>query len=102
MVRINWTIQAKYDLKSIAEYISRDSKRYAKLQVVKIKTKTKILKSHIKIGKMVSEIDNRNIRELIEGNYRIIYKIVSKDQVDILTLHHTSRDLSKRSLMKKC
>ena len=98
MVRINWTIQAKYDLKSIAEYISRDSKRYAKLQVVKIKIKTKILKSHIKIGKMVSEIENQNIRELIEGNYRIIYKIVLKDQVDILTIHHTSRDLSKRSL----
>ena len=98
MVRINWTIQAKDDLKSIAEYISRDSVRYAKLQVIKIRTKTKILKSHNKIGKMVSEIGDQNIRELIQGNYRIIYKIVSKDQVDILTVHHTSRDLSRRSL----
>jgi addiction module RelE/StbE family toxin len=98
MVRINWTLQAKSDLKSIAVYISNDSKRYAKLQVVKIRTKTNILKSHVKIGKIVSEIDNQNIRELIEGNYRIIYKIVSEKQIDILTIHHSARDLLSRSL----
>ena len=44
MVRINWTYQAKDDLKSIAEYISRDSKQYAKLQVIRLKNRTKILK----------------------------------------------------------
>jgi len=98
MVRINWTLQAKHDLKSIADYISNDSKRYAKLQVVKIRTKTTILKSHLKIGKIVTEIDNHNIRELIEGNYRIIYKIVSEKQIDILTIHHSARDLLGRSL----
>ena len=98
MVRINWTLQAKYDLKSIADYISNDSKRYAKLQVVKIRTKTTILKSHAKIGKIVPEIDNQNIRELIEGNFRIIYKIVSEKQIDILTIHHSARDFSRRSL----
>ncbi len=98
MVRINWTLQAKCDLKNIADYISNDSVRYAKLQVVKIRTKTTILKSHDKIGKIVPEIDKQNIRELIEGNYRIIYKIVSENQIDILTIHHASRDLSWRSL----
>ncbi len=45
MVLINWTLQAKEDLKSIAEYISRDSKRYAKLQIFKIRNRTKILES---------------------------------------------------------
>ncbi len=98
MVRINWTIQAKDDLRSIAEYISRDSERYAKLQVVRIRIRTRVLKSQIKIGKKVSEIDDKNIRELIEGNYRIIYKIISKSQIDILTIHHAARDLTKRSL----
>ena len=37
MVRINWTFQAKEDLNAIAEYISKDSKRYAKLQVIRLK-----------------------------------------------------------------
>jgi addiction module RelE/StbE family toxin len=98
MVRINWTHQAREDLKSIAEYISIDSVRYAKLQVVKIRTRTNILKSHIQSGKIVTEINDKNIRELIEGNYRIIYKIVSENQIDILTVHHSARDLTRRSI----
>ena len=99
MVRINWTFQAKDDLKSIAEYISKDSKHYAKLQILRIRYKTHVLKSQIYIGRIVPEIDNKNIRELIEGRYRIIYKIVLKEQIDILTIHHTARDLTKRNIL---
>jgi len=98
MVRINWTFQAKDDLKGIAEYISKDSKRYAKLQVDRLNNRTKILKTQIRSGKIVSEINRENIRELIEGNYRIIYKIVKNNQVDILTIHHSARDLTRRKI----
>jgi len=98
MVRINWTFQAKEDLKSIADYISRDSKKYAKLQVLRIRNRTGILKSQPFSGKLVSEINKENIREIITGNYRIIYKIKSKNQLDILTIHHSARDLAKRKL----
>ncbi len=42
------------------------------------------------------QIENEQIRELIEGSYRIIYKVVSNSQVDILTIHHSARDLTKR------
>ena len=98
MVRINWTFQARDDLHNIADYISNDSKRYARLQVVRLKNKTHLLKSHIRIGRIVPELNIENIRELIEGNYRIIYKIVSEEQVDILTVHHSARDLSKREI----
>jgi len=98
MVRINWTLQSKSDLKQIADYISLNSKKYAKLQVLKIKNKTHILRTYILIGKVVREIENENIRELIEGRYRIIYKVISKSQVDILTIHHTARDLSRRKI----
>jgi len=98
MVQINWTFQAKDDLKSIADYISRDSKLYAKLQVIRIRNRTRILKSRLRVGKIVPEIDQNDIRELIEGRYRIIYKIVSKNQVDILTVHHSARDLKRRNI----
>ena len=96
MVQINWTSIAVNDLKSISEYISRDSEKYAKLQILKLKSKTHILKSQIHIGKPVPEFGRRTIRELVEGNYRIIYKIVSEEQIDILTVHHSSRDLKKQ------
>jgi len=96
MVQISWTFQAKDDLKTIAEYIKLDSIRYAKLQVIKIKSRSHILKSHPQAGRVVPEIESEEIRELIEGSYRIIYKVVSNNQVDILTIHHSARDLTKR------
>jgi len=46
MVRINWTFQAKSDLKNIAEFISKNSKLYAKRQVLKTRNRTDILKLH--------------------------------------------------------
>jgi len=98
MVRINWTLQAKDDLKNIADYISKDSVKYAKLQVLRIRYRTNILKSQTRIGRIVPEIENSNIRELIEGNYRIIYKILSENRIDILTVHHSARELTKREI----
>ena len=98
MVQINWTVQAREDLQGIAEYISRDSPKYARLQIVRIRLRTKILSSHIYSGKLVEEINRGDIRELIEGNYRIIYRIVEKERVDILTIHHSARDLSKKNI----
>ena len=85
-------------MKTIAEYIKLDSIRYAKLQVIKIKTRTHILKSHPQAGRVVPEIESEEMRELIEGNYRIIYKVVSNSKVDILTIHHSARDLTKSAI----
>ncbi|GGE42781.1 type II toxin-antitoxin system RelE/ParE family toxin [Psychroflexus planctonicus] len=98
MVRINWTFQAKNDLKDIADYISKDSKLYAKRQFLKIRSRTDILKSQSYSGRMVTEIQDENIREIFEGNYRIIYRVVNENRVDILTVHHSSRDLRKRKI----
>ncbi len=98
MVRINWTFQAKDDLRAIAEYISKNSKRYAELQVIRLKNRTRILKTQIRSGKIVPEINKENIRELIEGSYRIIYKIVKDSHIDILTIHHSARDLKRRKI----
>ena len=98
MVQINWTFQAKDDLKAIAEYIKLDSAQYAKLQIIKIKTLTQILKSFPQTGRIVPEIESEQIRELIEGSYRIIYKVISETRIDILTIHHSARDLTKRTI----
>ena len=96
MVRIEWTLQAKDDLKSIAEYISKDSKKYARHQVFRIRQKTKVLDLQPFIGRMVPEINKESIRELIEGNYRIIYQVLDEKRIDILAIHHSARDLGLR------
>ena len=96
MVRIKWLKSAKLDLNDIYDYISHDSMRYAQLQIVKIQTKTEIIKSNIFIGKIVRETNDANIREITEGNYRIIYRIISENEIHILMIHHGARDLLRR------
>ena len=96
MVRIKWLKSAKLDLKEIYEFIALDSKRYARFQVEKIQKKTELLKEGNLVGKKVLEINHENVRELIEGNYRIIYRTISKNEIHILLIHHGARDLEKR------
>lgn len=96
MVRIKWLRDAKKDLKEIYDYISIDSRRYAHLQVEKIKHSTEIIKTQPEIGKILDEVEMPNIRELVEGNYRIIYRIVDLKTVHILMVHHGARDLHRR------
>lgn len=96
MVRVKWLKSAKNDLKEIYDYISLDSKRYAKLQVERIYSKTKILTLGNFAGKQVKEINNPLVREIIEGNYRIVYKLISRNEIHILMIHHGARDLIRR------
>lgn len=101
MVQIIWLEEAKDDLKDIFEFIARDSKRYAQLQIEKLYDRTMILKDHIRAGKLVEELGNEKIRELIEGRYRIIYRINNESSVHILMIHHSARDLAGRLRRKK-
>jgi addiction module RelE/StbE family toxin len=98
MVQINRTFQAKSDLKSIANYISRDSEKYAKLQVIRHRNRTKILQSQVYSGRIVPELNHSDIRELIEGNYRIIYRIADSIRVDILKVHHSTHNFKSENL----
>lgn len=98
MVRLIWSEVAVYELKEIFDYISKDSKVYAKRQVSRIRQATKILKTSKYIGKEVEEIGIPTIREIIEGNYRIIYKVMNDSEIVILTIHHSARDFTKRKI----
>jgi addiction module RelE/StbE family toxin len=73
MVKIIWTELAVDDLKLIHEYISKDSKRYADRFIEKIIERVDQLEHFPKSGRVVPEFDLPTIRELIDGNYRIIY-----------------------------
>jgi len=98
MVRLNWTRSAVEDLKSIADYIAKDSVRYAKIQVFRLKSRTKVLKANPHIGRPVPEFVNERYRESVEGNYKIIYEIVDKERIDILAIHHVVRDLAEKQV----
>ena len=85
MVEIIWTDFAIQDLNEIGEYIFKDSPKYAELTVLNLFDAPTILINYPNAGKMVPEFSLPSIRELICGNYRIIYKIVNYERIDILT-----------------
>lgn len=94
MAKIVWTELSVFDLKDIFDYISKDSKRYAENQVKRIREKTFILKTLPESGRIVPELGIDSIRELIEGNYRI----VDKELIEILTIHYSARDFESREI----
>ena len=101
MVEIRWTEQALEDINNIAEFIAKDSVKYAKIQVSRFFDGAEILKSQPQIGRIVPEIGDDKIRELIIGNFRMIYRIVSSHLVIILTVHHSRRLLINNPVFKK-
>lgn len=95
MVELNWTDNALNDLENIGQYISKDSERYAKSVIQNLFKSTEILIKFPKAGRIVPEFKNKAIRELIRGNYRIVYRILESNRIDIITIHHSARLLKK-------
>ena len=92
MVKLVWTEVAIDDLRLIHEYISKDSKLYADRFVEKLIERVDQLENFPKSGRVVPEFGIETIRELIEGNYRIVYEI-STEQISIVRVHHSARQL---------
>lgn len=101
MASVIWTLQSLQDIERIAAYISTDSPKSAQLQVKLFFKAVKILESFPKIGFIVPEADATNIREIIVGSFRIIYQITSKENVDVLTVHHSYRLLTKKQIYSR-
>jgi len=91
MAEITWTPYALEDLQAIYDYIALDSESYAARFTDKLVDSVDILIDHNEAGRIVPEFENELIRELIVGNYRIIYKINSITEIGIIRIHHSAR-----------
>ena len=93
-----WTQTAWRDLEHIADHIAEDSPGYAAAFVQSIRDHARTLGEFPHRCRMVPELGDPEVRELIVGNYRLIYEI--HDQaVYVLGLIHGARDLA--SLWKR-
>ena len=97
MAEVRWTPQAADDLEAIAEFISQDSPNYSSLFVLDVLYAVDRLIQFPKSGRVVPEINDPLVREVILGSYRIIYR-VHQDLVEILTVFHGSRLLDPSKL----
>jgi plasmid stabilization system protein ParE len=79
MAQIRWTIQAAEDTETICKFIAKDAKTYARVFARNVFQAIKRLEKFPKLGRVVPELSNENIREIILGNYRIIYVDFARD-----------------------
>ena len=86
-MRIIWSPLAVDRASEIADYIAQDKPSAAEKWIDTVFSKVEQLKSSPEIGRIVREINDSHFRELIYGNYRIIYRIEIK-QISILTIRH--------------
>lgn len=95
MVNIYWTNEAELWLKDIYNYINQDNTKIAKKVIEEIYQKVQILKSFSHIGYPYENQENKDIRILLYGHYRIAYLIKDKKSIDILGIFHEALSIEK-------
>jgi toxin ParE1/3/4 len=86
-MNIVWSPLAVDRASEIAGYIANDKPSAAEKWIKAVFSKVEQLKSSPELGRIVPEIGNNQFRELIYGNYRIIYRLEAK-RISILTIRH--------------
>jgi toxin ParE1/3/4 len=91
--RIHWTPLASDDLAGIHQYISRDSTAAAQTVIGRLVTAIEQLETFPQSGRVVPEFGRPELRELVRGSYRIVYRVRDED-VQLIRIHHAARPLS--------
>ncbi|OGV71486.1 MAG: plasmid stabilization protein [Lentisphaerae bacterium RIFOXYB12_FULL_65_16] len=93
-MKTHWTETAQGHVEAIYRYIAQDSPEYATRTVDRLTRRSQQISRFPRSGRRVPEYDIDEIREVIEGSYRIIYRIKAS-QIDVLAVIHGARDLLK-------
>jgi len=96
-MKIIWTKSAVLNLESIKSYIAQDSQYYSVELTEKIFGAVEKLSGFPRLGREVPEIKKENIREIIYGNYRILYRI-DTEVLYIIAIIHATRDFNQVKL----
>jgi addiction module RelE/StbE family toxin len=91
-VKVHWTDTALEHLQAIHAYIARNSPQYALRIVDRLTRRSQQIAEFPLSGRVVREFEFQQIREVLEGPYRIIYYI-KPDQVDVLAVVHATQEI---------
>ena len=90
-----WTGVAKRDIQSIYDYIARDSVYYAEEYTDKLINSVERLKDFPYSGRIVPEIGDKSVREVIYGSYRLMYHVDEEtNTVSITQVSHGAQQFS--------
>ncbi len=90
-----WTPGARTDLDEIVAYIAKDSPASALAILEEVFTKAQSLSTLSERGRVVPELADPKVRELVIRSYRLFYE-VHVNEVTILGVLHGAREFRKR------
>lgn len=90
MTKLRWTTQAVEDVEAIRKFIANDSEAYADLVVARLLESVERLQRFPRSGRIVPELSDPRLREIIEPPYRIVYRVLD-GAVEVLTVFRASR-----------
>ena len=97
MAKVIWTKQALEDFQKLLEYITTDAPVAARRLGQKLIDRIEMLERHPRLGAFLPEDDTQTYRQILQGNYRIIYR-VEGDAVYLIAFYHAARLLNTDAL----
>jgi addiction module RelE/StbE family toxin len=93
-MKVLWTDAAVAQFEAIHDYVAQTSPEYARRIIDRITKRSIQISAFPFSGRMVREYELNEVREIIEGSYRIIYLIKEdEDQIEVLAVIHSSREV---------
>ncbi len=97
-MKIIWSPTARSKTKEILEYVAEDNPDAALTLINQFESKVEKLKENPESGRVLPELKNDKIRELVvHKNYGVIYEI-NPDIIEILTIRHFRQNFSSSKL----
>ncbi len=95
MAEIEWTEEAQTWLKDIFDFIANDNPSAAANVVEGIYERAQVLRDFPRIGHRYELVDDREVRILLYGHYRIAYYVKSEEHIDILGVFHGALEIGR-------
>jgi len=85
-LKILWSPSALARVEEIGAFIAKDNRAAAERWVIGVYAATARLENFPRSGRIVPEVCAADVREVIFGSYRVIYRV--GEQVEILAIVH--------------
>lgn len=89
-----WKDEAKEDLRDVLHFLARFPPAYVDTWSNDPTRKLELLESFPEMGRMVPEKEMSHLREILIGNYRLLY-IYLNNQITIIGVRHQASQLGK-------
>lgn len=96
-MRVRWSLLALRRVSEIGDYISGDRPEAAREWAAGVFDAVDRVARFPNQGRVVPEVGRPSIREVIYGDYRVIYKVEAK-AIGVLTVRHGRRRLEPREV----